>query len=102
MAQHNSKIEDVVANGNDFPQTKTVSSENGRVVESQDKDVVSEGSGSISVYDQWVAPPVSGQRPKPRYEVLAYHRGLLFEKFLFYTLVLRGLLLEVGLLLSLC
>ncbi|XP_057550881.1 acyl-CoA-binding domain-containing protein 4-like isoform X2 [Amaranthus tricolor] len=48
--------------------TKTVSSENGRVVESQDKDVVSEGSGSISVYDQWVAPPVSGQRPKPRYE----------------------------------
>ncbi|XP_057550880.1 acyl-CoA-binding domain-containing protein 4-like isoform X1 [Amaranthus tricolor] len=65
---HNSKIEDVVANGNDFPQTKTVSSENGRVVESQDKDVVSEGSGSISVYDQWVAPPVSGQRPKPRYE----------------------------------
>ncbi|CAO2836704.1 unnamed protein product [Amaranthus hypochondriacus] len=48
--------------------TKTVSSENGRVVESQDKDVVSEDSGSISVYDQWVAPPVSGQRPKPRYE----------------------------------
>lgn len=40
----------------------------------QDKDVVVEavGSiGSIGVYDQWIAPPISGQRPKARYEVLA-------------------------------
>lgn len=86
MAQHNSKIENVVENGNDFPQTKTVSSENGRVVESQDKDVVSEDSGSISVYDQWVAPPVSGQRPKPRYEVLVYHRGI-FSRSFYYLLL---------------
>ncbi|RVW31591.1 Acyl-CoA-binding domain-containing protein 4 [Vitis vinifera] len=26
------------------------------------------GLGSIAVYDQWIAPSVSGQRPKPRYE----------------------------------
>ncbi|KNA05308.1 hypothetical protein SOVF_191650 [Spinacia oleracea] len=65
---HNSKSEEIVENGNAYPETKTVSSENGAVVESQDKDVVSEGLGSISVYDQWVEPPVSGQRPKPRYE----------------------------------
>nr|GMD48126.1 acyl-CoA-binding domain-containing protein 4 [Ipomoea batatas] len=36
--------------------------------ETQDKDVVSEGSSAVSVYDQWVAPLVSGPRPKPRYE----------------------------------
>ncbi|KAL2941001.1 Acyl-CoA-binding domain-containing protein 4 [Bienertia sinuspersici] len=65
---HNSKNEEVVENGNASPETKTVSTENGRAGESQDKDVVSEGLGSISVYDQWVAPPVSGQRPRPRYE----------------------------------
>ncbi|CAO2832747.1 unnamed protein product [Amaranthus hypochondriacus] len=64
----NAKTEGVVENGIDIPETKTISSENGRAVESQDKDVVSEGLGSISVYDQWVAPLVSGQLPKPRYE----------------------------------
>lgn len=41
------------------------------MLETQDKDVVLEGLGSIAVYDQWIAPSVSGQRPKPRYEVLA-------------------------------
>ncbi|GAB4835811.1 acyl-CoA-binding domain-containing protein 4 [Ancistrocladus abbreviatus] len=65
---HNSKFEAVTANGNAFPETKTISSENGIVLETQDKDVVSEGVNSVGVYDQWVAPPVSGQRPKPRYE----------------------------------
>jgi len=30
-----------------------------------------EGFSSVGVYDQWIAPPVSGQRPKARYEVLA-------------------------------
>ncbi|KDP23494.1 hypothetical protein JCGZ_23327 [Jatropha curcas] len=65
---HNSKVEAVVENGNSFPETKTTSSENGTVIETQDKDVVSEGLGSVVVYDQWIAPPISGQRPKARYE----------------------------------
>jgi hypothetical protein len=61
----------VVENGNSFPETKTISTENGSVIETQDKDVVMEGLGSVAVYDQWIAPPISGQRPKARYEVLA-------------------------------
>lgn len=40
-------------------------------METQDKDVVSEGLGSIVVYDKWISPPVIGQRPKVRYQVLA-------------------------------
>ncbi|CAN6575687.1 unnamed protein product [Malus baccata var. baccata] len=63
-----SSIQPVVENGNSFPETKTISTENGSVVEAQDKDVVSEGFGSVVVYDQWIAPPVSGHRPKSRYE----------------------------------
>ncbi|XP_074312254.1 acyl-CoA-binding domain-containing protein 4-like isoform X1 [Silene latifolia] len=65
---HNSIVEAPVENGNAYPETKAASTENGRIVETQDKDVVSEGLGSVSVYDQWDAPPISGQRPKPRYE----------------------------------
>ncbi|KAG8390998.1 hypothetical protein BUALT_Bualt01G0142300 [Buddleja alternifolia] len=64
-------IPDVVAvseNGNIFPETKTIPIENGNLSETQDKDVVSEGLGVVSVYDQWVAPAVSGTLPKPRYE----------------------------------
>ncbi|OAY42302.1 acyl-CoA-binding domain-containing protein 4 [Manihot esculenta] len=68
QTNHNPKVEPAVENGNSFPETKTISSENGRIVETQDKDVVSEGLGSIVVYDQWIAPPISGQRPKARYE----------------------------------
>ncbi|KVI11105.1 Kelch-type beta propeller [Cynara cardunculus var. scolymus] len=51
-----------------LPETKTIPSENGNSGETQDKDVMVEGLGSVGVYDQWVAPPVSGPRPKPRYE----------------------------------
>ncbi|KAA8545143.1 hypothetical protein F0562_019968 [Nyssa sinensis] len=65
---HNPKVELVTDNGNTFPETKTVPAENGSLLETQDKDVVLEGLGSIGVYDQWVAPPISGQRPKARYE----------------------------------
>ncbi|KAJ8443548.1 hypothetical protein Cgig2_017031 [Carnegiea gigantea] len=65
---HNSKAEAANENDNAIPETKTVSIENGTIVETQDKDVVSEGNGSISVYDQWVPLPIRGQRPKPRYE----------------------------------
>lgn len=50
---------------------KTISAENGSPVEAQDKDVVSEGLGSVVLYDEWIAPPISGQLPKARYEVLA-------------------------------
>lgn len=65
---HNSKAEPVVENGNLIPETKTISAENGSLIETQDKDVVLEGLGSVAVYDQWIAPPISGQRPKARYE----------------------------------
>ncbi|XP_034706907.1 acyl-CoA-binding domain-containing protein 4 isoform X2 [Vitis riparia] len=65
---HHPKVEPVTENGNSFPETKTISHENGSMLETQDKDVVLEGLGSIAVYDQWIAPSVSGQRPKPRYE----------------------------------
>ena len=55
-----------------LPETKTIPHENGNSVETHDKDVMVEGLSSVVVYDQWVDPPVSGQRPKPRYEVLLY------------------------------
>lgn len=71
ISQHNSRVEPVVENGNSYPETKTISTENGSQVGTKDKDVVMDGFGSIGVYDQWTAPPVSGQRPKPRYEVFA-------------------------------
>jgi len=62
----------VVENGNSFPETKTISTENGSLTETQDKDIVVEGLGSVAMYDQWIAPPISGQRPKARYEVLLF------------------------------
>lgn len=63
------KVDPVIENGNSYPETKTISTENGSPPETQDKDVVLEGLASVAVYDQWVAPSVSGQRPKARYEV---------------------------------
>lgn len=68
--KHNSKTEPIMENGNSSSETKTISTANGNLMETQDKDVVSEGLGSVVVYDQWIAPPLSGQRPKARYEVL--------------------------------
>ncbi|KAL2491933.1 Acyl-CoA-binding domain-containing protein 4 [Abeliophyllum distichum] len=65
---HHLKVETVTESENTFPETKTIPAENGYLSETQDKDVVSEGLGLVSVYDQWVAPPVSGTRPKGRYE----------------------------------
>ncbi|KAL3843952.1 hypothetical protein ACJIZ3_001355 [Penstemon smallii] len=65
---HNPKTVEVSENGNLLPETKTIPTENGKVLETQDKDVVSEGVGVVGVYDQWVTPPVSGTRPKARYE----------------------------------
>ncbi|KAK1293246.1 Acyl-CoA-binding domain-containing protein 4 [Acorus calamus] len=51
-----------------YPESKTIATENGGLLETQDKDVISEGLGSVGVYDQWIAPSVSGQRPRRRYE----------------------------------
>lgn len=68
ISQHNSKVEPIIENGNSYPEIKTISTENGSQVATQDKDVVIEGFGSVEVYDQWIAPPVSGQLPKARYE----------------------------------
>jgi hypothetical protein len=78
--QHNSKVELVIENGTTYPpETKTISSENGSQVGTQDKDVVVERFGSVGVYDQWIAPPVSGQRPKARYEVLAFTKYINYK-----------------------
>lgn len=88
--QYNSKVEPVIENGNTYPETKTISSENGSQVGTQDKDVVVEGFASVGVYDQWVAPPVSGQRPKARYEVLAlaiYNNYKINSATLFFFLI---------------
>ncbi|XP_009791118.1 acyl-CoA-binding domain-containing protein 4 [Nicotiana sylvestris] len=60
--------EPVTENGIVLLETKTIHAENGNLSEPQDKDVVSEGFGTVGVYDQWVAPPISGPRPKARYE----------------------------------
>jgi len=50
-----------------YPETKTIS-ENGSLLETQDKDIILEGVGSVSIYDQWVPSSISGQCPKPRYQ----------------------------------
>ena len=50
------------------PEPKTIS-ENGSSVETQDKVVILEGLSTVSAHEEWTALSVSGQRPKPRYEV---------------------------------
>lgn len=72
MVQQNAKVDLVTENGNKFLEVKTIPAENGNVSETQDLEVVSEGFGAVAVYDQWVAPPVSGTRPKARYEVVLF------------------------------
>lgn len=72
MIQENAKVELVTENGNAFPEIKTILAENGNLSESRDLEVVSEGFGAVSVYDQWVAPPISGVLPKARYEVALF------------------------------
>ncbi|KAK8520218.1 hypothetical protein V6N12_004176 [Hibiscus sabdariffa] len=68
VTDHNSNVEPIIENGNSFAETMTITSENGGLMEPQDKDIVSEGLGSVVVYDQWISPPITGQRPKGRYE----------------------------------
>lgn len=62
--------EPAIPNGNSLEEPKIISAENGTMPETEDKDIVMEGLGSIGIYDQWISPSVSGQRPKPRYEVI--------------------------------
>lgn len=64
----NSKEDVLPPNGNVQTETKTIAAESDSLVETQDKDVILEGLGSVSIYDQWIAPSVSGQRPRSRYE----------------------------------
>ncbi|KAK4796295.1 hypothetical protein SAY86_028621 [Trapa natans] len=63
-----SDIKPVVENGHSISETKTISTENAMTDEIEDKDIISDGPGSIALYDQWVAPTLSGLRPKGRYE----------------------------------
>ncbi|KAK8950774.1 Acyl-CoA-binding domain-containing protein 4 [Platanthera zijinensis] len=69
---HKSKLEPsgekAISSGTSFPESKHISIENGDHMETQDKDIIMEGLGAIGVYDNWVAPPISGHHPKPRYE----------------------------------
>ncbi|KAL7126446.1 hypothetical protein ABFS83_14G188000 [Erythranthe nasuta] len=65
---NNPEVAPVSENGKIHVEAKSTPTENGNLSETQDKDVVSEGLGIVSVYDQWIAPPVSGTRPKARYE----------------------------------
>ncbi|KAL6964773.1 acyl-CoA-binding domain-containing protein 4 [Sarracenia purpurea var. burkii] len=65
---HNPKVEPITENGNAFPETKSIPTENGSLLEIEDKDVGLDGLGSVNVYDQWVGPPVADPRPKARYE----------------------------------
>ncbi|CAM8925375.1 unnamed protein product [Rhodiola kirilowii] len=68
QVNHNSITEPGAENGNGIPETKAVSSEYGNQLETQDKDVVSEGLGSVGAYDQWITPSISGPHPRSRYE----------------------------------
>ncbi|XP_024960077.1 acyl-CoA-binding domain-containing protein 4-like [Cynara cardunculus var. scolymus] len=65
---HTSKAELLNKNEVALPETQTIPTENGTSVETQDKAIVVEGLGIVDVFDQWVAPSVSGPCPKPRYE----------------------------------
>ncbi|XP_075511055.1 acyl-CoA-binding domain-containing protein 4-like [Primulina tabacum] len=65
---HVPEVAVVYEDGTNFPETKTILAENGNRSEIQDKDIVSESLGAVTVYDKWVTPPVSGSRPKVRYE----------------------------------
>lgn len=82
FVQNETITEPVTENGNVLPEIKTIPAEKGSLSEPQDKDVVSEGSGAVGVYDQWVSPPISGPRPKPRYEVVFVLHSLIFNLIL--------------------
>lgn len=84
LMQHNSKSELPTNNEATLPEMKTIPTENGHSV---DKDVMVEVVGPVGVYDQWVAPSVSGTHPKPRYEVLLLLK-FIDSFFLFYLFLI--------------
>ncbi|AED93708.1 acyl-CoA binding protein 5 [Arabidopsis thaliana] len=65
---NSTKAEPSFESGASFGETKTITSEDGRLTETQDKDVVLEDPDTVSVYNQWTAPRTSGQPPKARYQ----------------------------------
>ncbi|KAK1277997.1 Acyl-CoA-binding domain-containing protein 4 [Acorus gramineus] len=75
--ENNPIVESISSPEDVYPESKTIATENGGLLETQDKDVILEGLGSVGVYDQWIAPSVYGQRPRPRYE---HGAALLQEK----------------------
>lgn len=93
FVQNERIAEPVTENGNILPEIKTIPSENGNLSEPQDKDVVSEGFGAVGVYDQWVSPPISGPRPKSRYEVVFVLQSLLSILILIFLISLPQILL---------
>nr|KJB45986.1 hypothetical protein B456_007G342000 [Gossypium raimondii] len=62
-------------------QMNTITAENGSLVQTQDKDVISEGLGSVVIYDTWISPPITGQNPKARYQ---HGAAVLQEKMYIY------------------
>ncbi|MBA0804019.1 hypothetical protein Gohar_014174, partial [Gossypium harknessii] len=78
---HYSNFEPITENGNSFAETKTITAENGSLVQTQDKDVISEGLGSVVIYDTWISPPITGQNPKARYQ---HGAAVLQEKMYIY------------------
>ncbi|KAK1319724.1 Acyl-CoA-binding domain-containing protein 4 [Acorus calamus] len=81
VEMNNPNVESISPPEEIYPETKTISTENGSVLETQDKDVIMESLGSVGVYDQWIAPSVAGQRPRPRYE---HGAAVLQEKMYIY------------------
>eukprot|EP01018_Ginkgo_biloba_P021257 Gb_15145 [translate_table: standard] len=61
-------VELAAHHNNSFTASNGTTTDNGGCVETEDKDVVLEGIGSVGIYDQWVVPPVFGRRPTARYE----------------------------------
>ncbi|KAL6565449.1 acyl-CoA-binding domain-containing protein 4 [Orobanche hederae] len=78
---NNKEVVSVSENANNALEAKTVPTENGSLSETEDKDVKYEGLGVVSVYDQWVGPPISGPRPKARY---AHGAAIIDDKMYVY------------------
>ncbi|PKA54912.1 Acyl-CoA-binding domain-containing protein 4 [Apostasia shenzhenica] len=57
-----------IPNGNPSLEPKIIPADNGTTIKTQDKDIIMEGLGVIGVYDKWIAPSISGHRPRPRYQ----------------------------------
>lgn len=63
------KVDLGTADGDSHPEPVIIPTENGNTLDTPPIDVPSGGLGEINIYDQWIAPEVSGKPPKSRYEV---------------------------------